>query len=91
MLSKRDEHIGYYLTFRITMYVLTCSTFSLQMNFPPDVVIKKGSINIGKLTTRNMYLYLLHYHYYNKLFIIVFDEWNVVDIRGSTIRIFIFT
>ena len=90
MLSKRDEHIGYYLTFRITMYVLTCSTFSLQMKFPPRMS-SKGSINNGKLTTRNMYLYLLHYHYYNKLFIIVFDEWNVVDIRGSMIRIFIFT
>ena len=92
MLSKRDEHIGYYLTFRITMYVLTCSTFFIADEIsPPNVVIKKGSINNGKLTTRNMYLYLLHYHYYNKLFIIVFDEWNVVDIRGSTIRIFIFT
>ena len=73
------------------MYVLTCSTFFIADEISPPNVVKKGSINNGKLTTRNMYLYLLHYHYYNKLFIIVFDEWNVVDIRGSTIRIFIFT
>ena len=77
MLSKRDEHIGYYLTFRITMYVLTCSTFFIADEFPPRMS-SKGSINNGKFTTRNMYLYLLHYHCYNELFIIVFDECNVL-------------
>ena len=91
MLSKRDEHIGYYLTFRITMYVLTCSTFFIADEISPRNVVINKYYNNGKLTTRNMYLYRLHYHYYNILFIIVFDEWNVVDIRGSTIRIFIFT
>ena len=59
------------------MYVLTCSTFFIADEISPRMS-SKGSINNGKLTTRNMYLYLLHYHYYNKLFIIVFDEWNVL-------------
>ena len=60
------------------MYVLTCSTFFIADEISPECRHKKGSINNGKLTTRNMYLYLLHYHYYNELFIIVFDECNVL-------------
>ena len=41
MLSKRDEHIGCYLTFRITMYVLTCSTFFIADEISPPNVVKR--------------------------------------------------